>query len=77
MQSTSNNIKTTPHWEPLEALIGEGCAAYMYIAGFQQEDGKVVHAYKHVDTRNYVNLSDDGREWIYTSEGYREVQCPQ
>lgn len=62
-----------PNWVPLEEMIGARCAEYMYIAGYQLEDGTVVHAYKHIDTRKYVNLSDDGREWLYVDDGYHEI----
>ena len=66
-----------PKWKPLEDKIGPGCADYMYVAGYQLEDGTVIHTYKHVDTRKYVNLSDDGREWAYTTNGYSEIQDPR
>lgn len=71
------NPAVEPVWKPLEDKIGLECADYMYIAGYQLEDGTVIHTYKHVDTRKYVNLSDDGREWIYTGNGYSEIQGPQ
>lgn len=64
---------TEPNWVPLEEMIGARCAEYMYIAGYQLEDGTVVHAYKHIDTRKYVNLSDDSREWLYVDDGYHEI----
>ncbi|ANA41809.1 hypothetical protein A2G06_16870 (plasmid) [Geobacter anodireducens] len=63
-----------PNWVPLEEMIGARCAEYMYIAGYQLEDGTVVHAYKQIDTRKYVNLSDDGRSWQFTGDGYQEVR---
>lgn len=65
--------ETEPKWKPLEDKIGPGCADYMYVAGYQLEDGTVIHAYKHIDTRKYVNLSDDGREWLYVDDGYHEI----
>ncbi len=63
-----------PDWKPLEDKIGAGCSEYMYIAGYRLEDGTLIHAYKHVTTRQYVNLSDDGRSWDFTGDGYRETE---
>lgn len=66
-----------PNWKPLEEKIGARCAEYMYIAGYQLEDGTMVYAYKHIDSRKYINLSDDGREWLYVDNGYREIENPR
>ncbi len=62
-----------PNWVPLEEMIGTKCAEYMYIAGYQLEDGTLVHTYKHIDSRKYINLSNDGREWLYGDDGYHEI----
>lgn len=75
--ATNVNPVVEPVWKPLEDKIGLGCAYYMYIAGYQLVDGTVIQTYKHVDTRKYVNLSADGREWIYTGNGYSEIKGPQ
>jgi hypothetical protein len=39
------------------------------------DDGSRVHAYKHVDTRSYFHLSENGRAFLYSAPGgYREIQ---
>jgi hypothetical protein len=35
------------------------------------EDGRRLHAYKHIDTRRYVHLCEDGTAFVYTPPG-----CP-
>ena len=55
------------HWKPLEHYF---CKMYMFMGSHVLKDGTIVHTYKHIDTREYINLSDDGRSWKYTGAGY-------
>lgn len=56
------------NWKPLENRVGEeNCHFYMYMYGALSDDGILLHAYKHVDTREYLFLDEDGQEWEYSS----------
>ena len=51
-----------PVWEPLVDAVGERLAeGFMWMHENRFEDGSSVHAYKHVFTRRYLYLSEDGR----------------
>jgi hypothetical protein len=57
-------------WGPLERAFPVGKRAHwMCMGGYPIACGTTVHAYKHQLTRNYINLSDDGRAWIHVGEG--------
>lgn len=59
-----------PVWYPLEQHLGlDRCGDYMFMASYMLADRTVVHTYKHCDTRQYINLSADGRQWAYSSAG--------
>ena len=72
-------------WEPLERFAdlatraGQPVAAddfmWMGAAGFV--DGRTVHSYKHVDTRQYLHLDESGHAYRFLSraEGGRYVPC--
>lgn len=63
-------------WGPLEAVarlarIGDNLpsfheAEFMYVATVHDDQrGRAVHLYKHIDTRRYLNLDDDGNAYLY------------
>ncbi|MGA2924897.1 MAG: hypothetical protein ABSG43_02695 [Solirubrobacteraceae bacterium] len=64
-----------PDWSPLENLLDtELCAQFMWMFDVKLEDGTLLNAYKHIWTRRYFHLSDDGRTFYYAGErGYHEV----
>jgi hypothetical protein len=64
-----------PVWQPLVDLISEDLAEwFMWMFELELEDGTPVHAYKHVATRRYFHLSEDGRAFAYLPGGdYEEI----
>ena len=64
-----------PSFELLKSAVGgKYVASYMYMASYKLQSGMIVHTFKHIITRSYVNLSDDGRCWKYVSGGYTIVE---
>lgn len=69
-----------PAWEPLENLVGyDGAHPFMAMSGGRTDEGDPVFAYKHMDTRRYIHLTEDGRAWKYveTADGYGAVRFVQ
>jgi hypothetical protein len=64
-----------PNWQPLEAMVGEQLAGeFMWMFQVDLADGTAVHAYKHILTRRYLHLGEDGRTLAFTRSGrYRAV----
>jgi hypothetical protein len=64
-----------PNWEPLEAMVGEQLAGeFMWMFQVDLADGTAVHAYKHIFTRRYLHLGEDGRTLAFMRSGrYRTV----
>ena len=64
-----------PNWQPLVAMVGEELAGeFMWMFQVDLADGTAVHAYKHIWTRRYLHLGEDGRSFVFTcSGGYRTV----
>lgn len=59
-----------PDWQPLVNHVGPLLVAwFMYMGGGRLADGSFVHAYKHVDTRRYFHIHDDGRCFVYDGDG--------
>jgi hypothetical protein len=57
-------IQPQPEWKPLEAKIGpERCRRFMYMKG---DDG--IHQYKHIVTRTYLNLDNQGNCYVWNYE---------
>ena len=57
---------TEPVWQPLLDAVGEHLTAtFMWMYATTLDGGRVVHAYKHIHTRRYLFLGEDGRayEW--------------
>lgn len=59
-----------PDWRPLIDHVGPLLVAwFMYMGGGRLADGSFVHAYKHIDTRRYFHIHDDGRCFVYDGDG--------
>lgn len=67
--------ESPPQWGPLEAvsviarrspeLPSFHPSEFMYMGVVRRRDGLQVHLYKHIDTRCYLNLDDDGHAYEY------------
>jgi hypothetical protein len=64
-----------PEWRPLVDLVGSELAEwFMWMFDLALTDAARVHAYKHVATRRYLHLAEDGRTFVYDGdERYREI----
>ncbi len=63
-----------PVWEPLLALVGARIVRFfMWMNEVELDDGTLLQAYKHVATRRYLHLDEEGRAFGYVSRG-RYVQ---
>ena len=64
-----------PAWEPLLNLLGtERVGDFMWMHEVALDTGERVHAYKHIDTRRYIHLSDMGKTCAYVDrERYRPI----
>jgi hypothetical protein len=65
----------TPNWDPLMKVVGHRVIGdFMWMHEVKLSDGRAVHAYKHVDTRRYIHLDEDGNAFVYTeSDRYRPM----
>lgn len=58
-----------PNWWPLRELVGRRLADwFMWMGEIKLSDDTAVHAYKHIATRRYVHLGEDGRAFAYTED---------
>jgi hypothetical protein len=58
-----------PVWEPLERAVGEDLMfAFMWMFEVEATDHRRFQAYKHRDTRQYLNLDDQSRAYDYVGE---------
>lgn len=56
----------SPDWEPLLAAVGEELAGeFMWMFEVRLEDGRLIQAYKHFDTRRYLHLGPEGSAFGY------------
>jgi hypothetical protein len=64
-----------PVWQPLVDLVSEvGAEWFMWMYEIELADGSPLHAYKHVATRQYLHLTEDGRAFVYRSpDNYEEI----
>lgn len=64
-----------PTWEPLLDWLGDELTGwFMWMFEVELEDGRSLHAYKHMETRRYLHLSLTGEVFVFTEEGrYRSV----
>ena len=74
---TPEAVTAEPHqaiWGPLEKLLGPAlCAQFMFMGSTKlAARGVRIEMYKHVDTRRYLNVSEDGRTWKFVpaTSGY-------
>lgn len=61
-----DHLETGPVWEPLLEAVGEHLTStFMWMFAVALDGGRVLHAYKHIHTRRYLFLGEDGRayEW--------------
>lgn len=66
-------VDLTSEWAPLERrLPAERCADFMWMF---HENG--VEHYKHIVTRRYLRLHQDGRCLAWTQHGLKEVPFEQ
>lgn len=51
---------------------------FMWMGAAKFADGRIVHSYKHIDTRRYLHLDESGHAYRYLSraEGGRYVPLP-
>src|SRR5690349_4117500 len=71
---------SVPDWKPLEEtfLSDDICDYFMWMFDVELEDGRIINAYKHYDTRRYIHLGSDLRAYWYVGEqGYVEVDPHQ
>lgn len=65
-----------PEWRPLLDVAGEAIAGdFMWMFEVELSDGRLLQAYKHIDTRRYVHLDDHGAAFMYLSPN-RYVSVP-
>ena len=64
-----------PVWQPLLDLVGEDLTGwFMWMFEVELADRSPLHAYKHIATRRYLHLTEDGRAFAYRSEArYTEI----
>jgi hypothetical protein len=64
-----------PRWGPLESLVGYALAGwFMWMFDVELDDGSRLDAYKHITTRCYLHVSEDGRVFGYLTGGrYRQL----
>ena len=74
---TDERIEADLHdWGPLEDLVGYELAdEFMWMFRVALEDGRHLHAYKHIATRAYLHIAEDRRVYVFVPEhSYREVE---
>ncbi len=54
-----------PVWEPLIAIVKALTGSFMWMYEVELDDGRVIHAYKHHDTRRYLHLDTQSNLWVY------------
>jgi hypothetical protein len=58
-----------PVWEPLELVVGEDLMfAFMWMFEVETTDHRRFQAYKHIDTRQYLNVDHRGQAYDYAGE---------
>ena len=62
-----------PFWPPLIDLVGlELVDGFMWMLEILLEDDSMLHGYKHIETRRYLHLHEDGGTRVGPGR-YREV----
>jgi hypothetical protein len=54
-----------PDWGPLVELAPAHVEHFMWMFEVELENGIVLHAYKHWETRRYLHLDEAGRAYVY------------
>ncbi len=54
-----------PDWAPLVELAPDHVDDFMWMFEVELENGVVLHAYKHWETRRYLHLDYAGRAYVY------------
>jgi len=81
---THTTLLTEVDWSPLEkalaaypATLPDGstldCDHFMYMTTAWLRDGTKVRLYKHIDTRNYLNIDTAGRFYRYQPKNGQEL----
>lgn len=67
-----------PDWRPLERFLAsdELCNQFMWMCDLALDDGAILNAYKHHDTRRYLYLTDDGRTFDYLGDDHYRCVDP-
>ena len=55
----------SPNWEPLLNLARVYVDEFMWMFEVELEGGVRLHAYKHIVTRRYLHLTEDGRAFFF------------
>ena len=65
-----------PDWDPLIDLVGlELVRWFMWMGQVELVDDTRVHAYKHIATRRYFHIGEDGRLFAYGSpDRFTEIE---
>lgn len=64
-----------PDWAPLEGLLGaKGCGAFLFMGAYKASSSETpIIAYKHRDTRRYLNLNAVGESFRYSNRDYEPI----
>lgn len=63
-----------PEWKPLvEHIPAELCGDFMFMASYPTSEGRTVYAYKHRDSRRYLNIDEKGVFYRYEGGGYAQL----
>lgn len=54
-----------PDWGPLVELAPDQVGEFMWMFEVELENGNLLHAYKHWETRRYLHLDHGGRAYVY------------
>jgi hypothetical protein len=54
-----------PEWGPLLELAPAHIDDFMWMFEVELESGLRLHAYKHIETRKYLHLDQEGRAFVY------------
>lgn len=70
-----------PMWKPLEDVIGKArCREFMFIGQVTLVKGEgtvTIFLYKHIVTRQYLNLDEQGQSYDFTGDGYVPVSLDE
>lgn len=72
-----DRVATEPHWTPAERAIPDLLGDVMYMSYTVTKTGRIIHAYKHCDTRRYILLDDTGAAWSKSRRRMRRTSLPR